>query len=186
LNKEWSFPLKTHSLDALLYDQWITGSYWDEHEVSKRQRPAIRNSLVARVARLRTDSFLVPPSGKRYRTVRDALLHLPDPQDPSVTVANHEYRPGARSYSGHTGSVLDEPSKVLKAGDHGVPGGENTLVMPNGKVRYFTVRESARIQAFPDEYIFSGSWTEAMRQIGNAVPVTLASAVGRSIRKQVL
>ena len=54
-------------------------------------------------------------------------------------------------------------------------------VFPNGDVRYFTVRESARIQTFPDDYIFSGSWTEAMRQIGNAVPVRLAEIVGNSI-----
>jgi len=33
--------------------------------------------------------------------------------------------------------------------------------------------------------VFSGSWTEAMRQIGNAVPVRLAAAVGESILKQV-
>jgi DNA (cytosine-5)-methyltransferase 1 len=45
----------------------------------------------------------------------------------------------------------------LKAGDHGVPGGENMLRHPNGKVRYFTVREEARIQTFPAEFIFPGS-----------------------------
>lgn len=186
LNREWSFPAKTHSLDRLLYEQWVTGSYWEEHEISKRRRPTLKNALVGRVARLKSDFSFVAPPGRRYRTVRDALQGLPDPQNATVSITNHEYRPGARSYAGHTGSGLDEPCKVLKAGDHGVPGGENMLVMPTGKVRYFTVRESARIQAFPDEYIFSGSWTEAMRQIGNAVPVVLASAVGRSIRKQVL
>jgi DNA (cytosine-5)-methyltransferase 1 len=73
----------------------------------------------------------------------------------------------------------------LKAGDHGVPGGENMMVLPDGSCRYYTVRESARLQTFPDDYHFSGSWTEAMRQIGNAVPVSLARAVGSSIAKQV-
>lgn len=52
---------------------------------------------------------------------------------------------------------------------------------PNGKVRYFTVREAARIQTFPDDWTFSGSWTEVMRQLGNAVPVQLGAAVARSI-----
>ena len=52
---------------------------------------------------------------------------------------------------------------------------------PNGQVRYYTVLEAKRIQTFPDDYPISGSWTEAMRQIGNAVPVNLAYAIGRSI-----
>jgi DNA (cytosine-5)-methyltransferase 1 len=94
---------------------------------------------------------------------------------------NHVLIPGARSYQGHTGSPLDEPSKTLKAGDHGVPGGENTIVMENGTVRYLTIREAARIQTFPDEYFFPGAWTESMRQLGNAVPVKLSEIVARSI-----
>ena len=69
----------------------------------------------------------------------------------------------------------------MKAGDHGVPGGENMMLLPNGQVRYFTVRESARLQEFPDDFLFYGSWTESMRQIGNAVPVTLAEVVGQSV-----
>jgi DNA (cytosine-5)-methyltransferase 1 len=91
-------------------------------------------------------------------------------------------QPGARSYAGHTGSPLDEAAKTLKAGDHGVPGGENMLRYPNGDVRYFSVRESCRLQAFPDEYVFEGSWTENMRQLGNAVPVELGEVVLRSVR----
>ena len=83
-----------------------------------------------------------------------------------------------------TGSPLDEPAKVLKAGVHGVPGGENMLRKPDGSIRYFTVRESARLQTFPDGYLFHGSWTETMRQLGNAVPVTLAETVALGIRKQ--
>lgn len=43
---------------------------------------------------------------------------------------------------------------------------------------------SARIQTFPDDYLFFGSWTESMRQIGNAVPVKLAQMVGASIVKE--
>ncbi|RYD32246.1 MAG: DNA (cytosine-5-)-methyltransferase, partial [Verrucomicrobiaceae bacterium] len=81
----------------------------------------------------------------------------------------------------HTGSPLDRPAKALKAGDHGVPGGENMILYPDGSVRYLSVRESARVQTFPDNYLFLGSWTEAMRQLGNAVPVKLAEIVGKSV-----
>jgi DNA (cytosine-5)-methyltransferase 1 len=72
----------------------------------------------------------------------------------------------------------------LKAGVHGVPGGENMLLRPNGGVRYFTVRESARLQTFPDEYRFHGSWTETMRQLGNAVPVKLAHIIGENVARR--
>ena len=96
--------------------------------------------------------------------------------------ANHKLQGGARSYPGHTGSPLDEPAKTLKAGDHGVPGGENMLRTPSGSVRYFSIRESARLQTFPDDFVFHGSWTESMRQLGNAVPVALAEIVARSVK----
>jgi DNA (cytosine-5)-methyltransferase 1 len=66
---------------------------------------------------------------------------------------------------------------------HGVPGGENMLLRPDGRVRYFTVRESARLQTFPDDFRFHGAWTEAMRQLGNAVPVRLADIVARSVKR---
>lgn len=185
LEKEWSFPSATHSFDRLLWDQWVTGEYWEEHRIPKKKRPARPDRLAARLRRLKSEFGLLPPPGERCRTVRDALRGLPDPRDKTNTVPNHEFRDGARPYPGHTGSELDVPSKALKAGDHGVPGGENMMVLPDGTYRYYTVRESAHVQTFPDDYVFSGSWTEAMRQIGNAVPVELATAVGKSILKQI-
>ena len=55
------------------------------------------------------------------------------------------------------------------------------LARVDGSLRYFTVREAARLQTFPDDYTFRGAWTEAMRQLGNAVPVRLAETVARSV-----
>jgi DNA (cytosine-5)-methyltransferase 1 len=74
----------------------------------------------------------------------------------------------------------------LKAGDHGVPGGENTILYADGRVRYMTVRESARIQTFPDNFIFTGSWTENMRQLGNAVPARLGQIIAANVRSRLL
>jgi DNA (cytosine-5)-methyltransferase 1 len=177
----WSFPRATHSEEALLRSKWIDGDYWDRHEVAKKHRPTLEKRRAARVQRLRR-GVLLPEGRLPWRTVRDAISDLPDPEQfADNTIPNHRYNPGARTYKGHTGSRLDEPAKTLKAGDHGVPGGENTLARADGSVRYFTVREAARLQTFPDDYIFRGAWTEAMRQLGNAVPVRLAEVVARSV-----
>lgn len=147
----WSFPAPTHADPALL---------------AKRKRQ---------------DADPVPDL-LPWTCLQDAIADLPDPE--SMTAGkwpNHVYQPGAKIYPGHTGSLLDRPAKALKAGDHGVPGGENMIRFPDESVRYLTIRESARVQTFPDDYIFLGSWTEAMRQLGNAVPMRLAEIVGKSV-----
>jgi len=180
LNVSWSFPKPTHTRESLLYSQYISGDYWDRHKVPNRLRPEIPASALGTIQKLRTSFF--GPTELPWRTVRDALHGLPEPTtSPSLSHANHVLNPGGKTYKGHTGSPLDEPAKALKAGDHGVPGGENMITYPNGNVRYFTVRESARIQTFPDDYLFEGSWTESMRQLGNAVPVCLAQSVAGSV-----
>lgn len=181
LGVEWSFPKDTHSRDALLWDQYRDGAYWERHRVRSRARPADPRALFA------AERLSGRPDTEAWRTTRDALVGLPDPElSPSSRspIGGHRLQLGARSYPGHTGSPLDEPAKTLKAGVHGVPGGENMLRRPDGSVRYFTVRESARLQTFPDDFVFHGSWTETMRQLGNAVPVDLAEVVARSVREQ--
>jgi DNA (cytosine-5)-methyltransferase 1 len=176
LDAKWFFPSPVASSEELLRQKYVTGNYWKEHGLSGLEVPPA--NLRTKVAGLAIASLF--PTCTRWKTVRDALAGLPHPKNVS-DYSNHVYQPGAKSYQGHTGSPWDEPAKALKAGDHGVPGGENMLNYGNGKVRYFSVRESARIQTFPDEYVFSGSWTESMRQLGNAVPVALAQAVASSV-----
>ncbi|MBN9585721.1 MAG: DNA cytosine methyltransferase [Afipia sp.] len=178
LGIEWSFPEQTHSLDVLLGQQ-ASGEYWERHSVPKAHR--VTPSRLA----TRAQSTLISDKNRPWRTVRDAIGDLPDPereQRKSSLLLNHKFQSGARSYAGHTGSPLDLPAKTLKAGVHGVPGGENMLVRPDGTVRYFTVRESARLQTFPDEFAFHGAWSEAMRQLGNAVPVELATVIAKDVR----
>lgn len=181
LGVEWSFPAPTHSFDALLYDQWVTGAYWKRHGLIQPKIPAKVASRVTKLVQAKE-----PPTMLPWRTVRDAIKGLPDPEVAASQVSNHLFQPGARVYPGHTGSPLDLPAKTLKAGGHGVPGGENMLVKDDGSVRYFTIRESARIQTFPDGFLFHGSWSETMRQLGNAVPVVLAQRVATSVAEQLV
>jgi len=182
LGVEWSFPEPSHSYTALLHDQWVSGVYWRRH---KLPMPSVPQNLMEHVEKLRHSR--IPLTTLPWRTVRDAICDLPNPQSEAAkSVFNHNYQAGAKIYPGHTGSPLDAPAKTLKSGDHGVPGGENMLVREDGSVRYFTVRESARLQTFPDGFVFHGSWTETMRQLGNAVPVLLAQRVAASVAEKLL
>ena len=185
LNVEWSLPAATHSLDALLWEQLKTGLYWTRHALKRTRLGRTSRRISARLKAIRC-ADRKPDTLRPWRTVRDALHGLPrlrQGQRDDV-VLNHFLNRGARSYTGHAGSLIDEPAKTLKAGSHGVPGGENSLYLGRGKVRYFSVRECARLQTFPDDYFFTGRWTHAMRQVGNAVPVRLAEVISESIRIQ--
>jgi DNA (cytosine-5)-methyltransferase 1 len=178
LGIKWNFPRETHSQRALILAQ-NHGNYWDRHRVPRAHRHNYSN-----LDDIGIDD-LFDLRKQPWRTVRDAISDLPDPEREPRKAAeflNHRFQDGARSYPGHTGSPLDQPAKTLKAGVHGVPGGENMLVRPDGGVRYFTVRESARLQTFPDDFQFHGSWSETMRQLGNAVPVDLAAIIANNVR----
>lgn len=164
----YEFPAKTHSKNALINDQ-RTGKYWARHgRLNSDKKP--RNDI------------LETPALMPWTTVRDVLAGLPDASpNEDMDANNHWVIPGARSYPGHTGSSLDWAAKTMKAGVHGVPGGENTIVCDDGRVRYFTLREMARIQTFPDEHFFCGARSSVVKQIGNAVPCILAAAVARPL-----
>lgn len=71
----------------------------------------------------------------------------------------------------------DEPCLTLTC----APAQKQTERCHPDETRPFTVREYARIQTFPDDWNFSGSLTSQYAQIGNAVPVNLAEAIGKSI-----
>ena len=166
-------PEGGHSEARLAYEQAISGEYWLRHGLREPQPDSAVVSSPREVA------------GRAWLTVRDALRDVPPPIMGRANGyhPNHVGIPGARSYPGHTGSPWDEPAKTLKAGVHGVPGGENMLRHDDGAVRYFTVHEAALLQGFPPDYRFAGSRSEAMRQIGNAAPTPVCKAIAASIRK---
>lgn len=72
---------------------------------------------------------------------------------------------------------LDDPSLTLTC----APAMKQTERCHPTETRPLTVREYARIQTFPDNWEFCGNMTAQYKQIGNAVPVNLAAAVGRSL-----
>lgn len=194
LGASWQPIEGDHAEAALLYDQYVSGSYWAEHEEHPEVKRLLRKGLplpsarlTARVSRLRGAGR---PAAKRWRTVRD-MLREPEPlAEPRDGIQcgpwpNHVGVPGARAYPGHTGSDIDLPAKTIKAGVHGVCGGEAMIRFRDGSLRYMTTRESARAQGFPDWYEFAGSRSHAMRHIGNAVAVPVARAVGEHVRQVV-
>ncbi len=179
LNISWCFPIETHSEDALAWTKYVTQKYWEKHKIKPSESDLLNMDFEKK--RLVGQYGFFPPVLKPWLTVRDAIMDLPNPQKVKDRHPEHYYRSGAKSYVGHTGSEVDQPSKALKAGDHGVPGGENMIRFNDGFVRYFTILEAKRIQTFPDDYPILGSWTEAMRQLGNAVPVKLGQTVAESL-----
>lgn len=181
-------PRPSHSYGALIRSQ-LDGSYWDRHTVPSTVRREVQASLPTDIP---LDDGLRP-----WRTLRDALYGNPDrPFEPPLPTdvmygedhpgwLHHKGWPGARIYPGHTPNILDRPAKTVKAGVHGVPGGESVMSLDDRTHRYMTVRETARVMTFPDDWRLCGPRGEQMRQLGNAVPVELARvfavAVGRAL-----
>lgn len=92
----------------------------------------------------------------------------------------HAMSPGARDRTDHTDRIHpDRPSGTVLVGSS--DGGGRPHVHP-WEPRVITVREAARLQSFPDWYVFRGTGTAQYRQVGNAVPPLLAYEVGCRIR----
>lgn len=152
-----------------------------------------------------------PGSEQEYVTAGEALERVPYdiPNTAKVTYAkNPVLRPqpydGMLVNGGGRPINLDEPSQTMPAS----AGGNRTHILdPDGVlveyhrylvrggtplqgkvpgVRRLTVRESARLQSFPDEYIFTGTQSSRYKQVGNAVPPLLARTVAEALRRQLL
>ncbi|MEV0911065.1 DNA cytosine methyltransferase [Streptomyces hokutonensis] len=123
------------------------GPYWRRHsDVSARARERARAWARAKLPKPTKEE---DPKIKPWRTLRDAIqgygtdAELPalPPVDLSrldekfdfgkeIGVVDHIGWPGARIYQGHTPNELDKPAKTVKAGVHGVPGGESVVLLP--------------------------------------------------------
>jgi DNA (cytosine-5)-methyltransferase 1 len=173
---------------------------WDYGVAEKRERiviVGIRNDINV--------EFKYPEPHKYKPVLRDVLQNVPESEGASYPQSKKEVfdlvPPGgcwrdlpedvARSYmkgsyglgGGKTGMARriswDEPSLTILCS----PCMKQTDRCHPDETRPFTVRESARIQSFPDEWQFSGSMLNKYKQIGNAVPVNFAKEIGLAIIK---
>jgi len=127
----------------------------------------------------------------QYRTTRDAIEDLMDhPIDPGFNHVPTRHRQdmadrmkalpeGKSLYAGYSDAwkkcPWNEASCTIKENHGGVN------IHPR-LPRVLTAREMARIQSFPDDFIFEGNKAKQLVQIGNAVPPFLAKAIGLAIR----
>ncbi len=139
---DWKNLPRDHSRGVLLHDQWISKHYRSRHNLP------VPTDVPRRLRGLRRVQRLGAP---RPRTVADAQRHARDsarPQYPRWGAGawpNHLAIPVARAYVKHTGSPLDLPSKTIKAGVHGVSGGEAMLRELDGSA----VPDRPRVRAGP-------------------------------------
>jgi len=113
-----------------------------------------------------------------WKTVRDAIEDLL--LESTDTIPNHigtKHKVILNGYIGNRPTEWDKPSPTI-LGRGGGTGGPVIIPHPNLH-RRMTVRETARIQTFPDNFIFKGSISSQYRQIGNAVPVLMAYYLGK-------
>ena len=114
-------------------------------------------------------------------TLKDAIFDLPLEHDHSIP--NHigtKHKVKINGYVGNRQLDWDKPSPTI-TGRGSRTGGAVIHPHPN-RHRRLTVRECARIQSFPDDFIFSGSNGACFAQIGNAVPPIMSFFIANEFR----
>lgn len=183
---------------------WNILNAWNYGVAQKRERIVIigiRNDLFEQ----QRFSFKFPKEYTYHPVLKDILMDVPKSEGASYPESKKEVLklvpPGgcwvdlpenvAKKYMGasyHSGGgrrgmarrlSWNEPSLTLTTS----PAQKQTERCHPDETRPFTVREYARIQSFPDDWKFTGSINNQYKQIGNAVPVNLAEAIGKSVVK---
>ena len=119
----------------------------------------------------------------KWVSIKEAIDHFPDP-DKENNVLNHvysAYKVEYRNFTGHRKTDPDKPSPTVLARGNG-KGGVCAIPHYNGR-RRLTIRESASVQTFPEDFHFVGTMNSCYRQIGNAVPVLFARKLGDELMR---
>lgn len=96
--------------------------------------------------------------------------------------ANPQLRPPSGFNTTYKRNVWNEPCSTISTNFSMISGCRN--VHPTD-TRSLTIREAARVQSFPDEFVFCGNWGDVRKAIGNAVPPILAREIAKEILKQI-
>jgi DNA (cytosine-5)-methyltransferase 1 len=131
------------------------------------------------------DSNVPTSGGAKYPEHKKKVLDLVPPKgywrDLPLDIQKEYMQRSFYLGGGKTGMARrigwDEPCLTLTCS----PAQKQTERCHPDETRPFTVREYARIQTFPDNWVFEGSISQQYKQIGNAVPVNLAKEIGYSL-----
>lgn len=159
--------------------------------------PQQRKRVIFIGNRLNTTNYHPKPllSPNEYKTTKDAiedLMNMPDNKNFNHVITKHsdemkirlaKVEEGKSLYENYSDSwkkcPWDQPSCTVKE-NHGAVNIHPKLP------RVITAREMARLQSFPDNFIFKGAKKWQLVQIGNAVPPLLGKAIALSVEKSLL
>ena len=118
---------------------------------------------------------------KKWMSVGEALQSVPEPHE-RHDFLNHfysKYKVTNRNFTGHRTTDPNKPSPTILARGNG-KGGVCALQHPRNH-RRMSIREQAIVQTFPPDFEFLGRMNSCYRQVGNAVPVVFARALGEHL-----
>jgi len=112
---------------------------------------------------------------KPWITAKEALADLEEPEE-LLKLPNHEYSKAKKNKGqGNAPISPDKPAPTIRAEHHG------NIEFHYSLPRRLSVREAARLQSFPDWFVFCGSMSHSYKLVGNAVPPVLAWHLARSV-----
>lgn len=117
------------------------------------------------------------PLWKSIKTALDETMI--NDNDPNNYGSNYKFTP--RNFTAHRTTDPNKPSPTILARGNG-KGGVCAIPHYNGE-RRLTIRESAVVQTFPNDFVFIGKMGSCYRQIGNAVPVAFGKILGEELIK---
>lgn len=200
--------LETHNKGNTIkeiYDAFAKIGYTLKHKVINSvdfEVPQKRNRIFI-IGTKSNNIFTFPQKSNLKKTVKDAISDLPPlvsaqkSDIPNHNAMNHseqmllkmsfvtengnrnlipkKLRPTSGDVRKYIRYISNEPSICIT--------GDMRKVFHYNQNRALTARELARIQTFPDNFIFSGNSIEVQQQIGNAVPPLLAKKIAESVRR---